>query len=190
MRRKALCAIAAVCTVAGAALMGLVAPASAQPYPPGACTANSASFAGEFAVGSTITLTLAADCVWDPGTGVDVTVNGTSVGTKTADSGGAVSVAITIVSETELSVDDPIQTSARCGANTVRGVGTSRAAGGSASHTTTFDIACPGAAARPSKGKVALTGANVVRWSSIALGLVVVGGLFLAIDRRRARAGD
>jgi len=172
--------------------MGFVAPASAQPYPPGACTPDSANFAGDFVVGQTITLTLAANCVWDPGTGVATTVNGTPVGIKTASAAGTISVQITIVSATELSVDDPVQTAAYCGANTVVGVGASRAsATGRSTHTTTFNISCPGAAAQPAaKGRVALTGANVMRWSAIAVGLVVVGGMFLALDRRKARAGD
>lgn len=169
-------------------LAGVTSPVAAQPYPPGPCTNPSANFAGTFAIGSTVRFTVPPVCAWDPGATVAVTVNGVTVPGKVASANGTTTVLITIVSATELSIDDQILAPARCGTNTIVGVASSSAARGPSTHTTTFNIDCPGAkAAKPSRGGVALTGANVARWSAIALGLVLVGGLFLALDRRKHR---
>lgn len=40
-------------------------------------------------------------------------------------------------------------------------------------------------AAKPVKGGVAFTGGNILRWSAVALGLVGIGGLLVAFERRR-----
>lgn len=191
MRRKFMSAMGAVCLIAGATLFSLAAPATAQPYPPGPCDPPvSANFAGSFAIGSTITFTLPPTCVWNAGAPLTVTVNGVSIPGKVASANGSTTVTITIVSATQLSVDDPILVAGHCGTNTITGVGPSSVSRtGQSTHTTTFDVACDGVAARPARGgTVALTGANVVRWSMIAAGLMLVGGLFVAIDRRRAKA--
>lgn len=191
MRRKVLCAAGAMCAFVSAAVFAVVEPAPAQPYQPGLCRPLfSSSFAGDVNVGGTIPVPLTPICIWDTGSDVVVTVNGEPVGTKTADSSGFVTVSITATSPSELSVDDPVIVNGRCGENRVRGVGPSAAAQADVTHVATFNVLCPGAVAKPSKARVALTGANVMRWSAIAFGLVVVGGLFLAIDRRRTRPGE
>lgn len=194
MRRKAVCAVGAACALLASVLFMLAAPAEAQTgYPPGPCVTPSTASAGNVAVGQTITITLAPGCAFTPGAGIAVTVNGISIPGKTANANGSTTVTITVVSATQLSVDDPVLTPAQCGANTVTASGPSRVAqGGRANHTVSFNVLCPGVTpGQVTKStRVALTGANLVRWSGIALALIVIGGLFVAADRRKARARD
>jgi|GEM_PF-2886396 len=175
------------------ALVSLAPVASAQTgYPPALCTtANTAISAGTHNVGSTFTVRLTPVCVWDPGVAVAVTVNGQSIGTKVADASGAVGVTVTVVSATQLSVDDPIAVAAHCGANNVSGTAPSSAAQANVSATATFNVACPGAVAAPTRSGVAFTGANIARWGLIGLGLLAIGSLLvIGARRRRGAAGN
>ncbi len=124
-------------------------------------------------------------------------MNGTSVGTKTADASGFISVTVRVVSATQLEIDDPISVVAHCGANSVVGTGPSRAPGMTITRTATFAINCGaaganggggGGAATSVKGSVAFTGANIAKWAAVALALIGVGAGLVVADRRRGRA--
>ncbi|MDQ4131951.1 MAG: hypothetical protein M3179_01835 [Actinomycetota bacterium] len=193
MRRKAVCAIGAACAMVASVLLTLVVPAEAQPYPPGPCVSPSAGAAGSVGVGGTLNVALTPGCAWTPGAALSVSVNGTNIPGKTANAAGSANVSITVVSTTQLSVDDPVAAPGRCGPNTVSASGPSRvAAGGTAVHNVTFTVLCPGVtpSAVTKTSRVALTGANLARWSAIGLGLIIIGAVFVTADRRKARARD
>ncbi len=152
----------------------------------GPCTPpNSTVDLGTFAVGAVIRARLSPICVWDQGTSVTVVVNGQTVGTKVADAAGGIPVSITVVSNTQLSVDDPVAVPANCGINTVSGSGASSAAQTTAGATATFTVQCVAAVVTTSKGGLAFTGADIARWAAIALALVVIGALMMRTVRRR-----
>lgn len=46
----------------------------------------------------------------------------------------------------------------------------------------------PAPVAQAARGRVAFTGANIIRWSAVALALVAIGGSLVVLDRRRARS--
>jgi len=130
-----------------AVVMWLVVPsASAQTgYPPGSCTPlNGSQFAGNASVGQTFTVRATPTCVFTAGAAVAVVVNGVSVPGKVAAADGSVSVTVTVVSTTQLSIDDPVLTPAFCGLNTITATGPSAVAGGqSVTQTVTFNVVCP-----------------------------------------------
>ena len=176
------------------AVMLLVAPAATAQtgYPPGLCTAVSGSQnVGSVNVGQRFVLQIAPTCLFTPATPVTVTVNGIDIPGKTAEPGGFVLVDITVVSATQLSIDDPVLTPAVCGTNTVTARGASSTAqGGISTQTANFTLNCsagPGTAtpATPVAGRLSLTGANTMRFVAIALTLMVAGSLALVITRRR-----
>jgi hypothetical protein len=186
-----------------AALVGLVsflallAPAaSAQTgYPPGPCTATTGTLdVGVVTVGQHFVVQVAPTCVFTVGASVTVTVNGVNIPGKVANANGFVLVDITVVSATQLSVDDPVITPAVCGVNTVKASGpSSTAQGGAATQTATFTLNCPAAAAAPSastgatpiQSRLSLTGANTLRFVAIALALVGAGSMAVVATRRR-----
>ena len=172
----------------------LVAPAaSAQTgYPPGPCTTVTGSqHVGSVNIGERFVVQLAPICLFTPGTPVTVTVNGVNIPGKTAEPGGFVLVDITVVSATQLSIDDPVLTPAYCGTNAVTASGASRTAlGGVSTQTATFTLNCPAALgtaspATPVAGRLSLTGANTMRFAAFALALMVAGFLALVMTRRR-----
>ena len=172
----------------------LVAPAaSAQTgYPPGPCTTVTGSqHVGNVNIGQRFVLQVAPTCLFTPGTPVTVTVNGVDIPGKTAGPGGFVLVDITVVSATQLSIDDPVLTPAFCGTNTVTARGASSTAqGGISTQTATFTLNCPAGSATaspttPVAGRLSLTGANTMRYAAMALALVVAGSLALVVTRRR-----
>jgi len=165
-------------------------------YPPTCNVADIPQGAGTHNVGETFQVVVSPSCVFTPGSTVAVSVNGTSVGTKTANASGFVSVTVRIVSATQLEIDDPISVVARCGANSVVATGSSQAAAGrGVTQTATFNINCGTAgggggsgAATSVKGSVAFTGANIAKWAAVALALIGVGAVLVVADRRRGRA--
>lgn len=190
------------------ALFLLSPPASAQTgYPPGACTVLAGTQdVGTVTVGQTFVLQLAPQCVFTPGTPVTVTVNGVDIPGKVANASGAVLVEVTVVSTTQLSIDDPVLTPAFCGTNTVLARGPSAVAGDQqVTQTATFTLSCPGTTtggatttgsstgtttgpATPIIGRLALTGSNLLRFLAIALALVVAGAACVVVGRRRRAA--
>lgn len=199
MRRRQ--AVAVLVGLVGAVLL-LVAPAAqAQTgYPPGLCTAVTGSQnVGSVNIGQRFVLQVAPTCLFTPGTPVTVTVNGVDIPGKTAEAGGFVLVDVTVVSATQLSIDDPVLTPAFCGTNTVTARGASSSAqGGISTQTATFTLNCPAGTgtgtgtgpgtaspATPVFGRLSLTGANTMRFTAIALALVVAGSLALVTTRRR-----
>ena len=180
-------------------LVLLVAPAaSAQTgYPPGLCTTvTGTQNVGSVNVGQRFVLPVAPVCLFTAGTPVTLTVNGVDIPGKTAEAGGVVLVDITVVSASQLSIDDPVLTPAFCGTNTVtaRG-GSSTAQGGISTQTATFTINCPATpapgtagVATPVPGRLSLTGANTMRYTAVALTLMVAGSLALVVTRRRRTA--
>jgi hypothetical protein len=171
-------------------LMVLAPAASAQTSGAGTCTVlTGTQDVGSVTVGQTFRLQVAPTCGFTPGTTLTVTVNGVNIPGKVANASGATVVTITVVSATQLSVDDPVLVAARCGVNTVVATGVSAVAAGRAvTQTANFNLVCPSApaAATPVAGRLSLTGANVARWAAGALALVMLGSLFVVSARRRA----
>lgn len=179
--------------VVGLSVLALAPPASAQVgYPPPVCPAGDTVIdAGTHAIGETFVVRLQPLCLWDPGSPVTVTVNGQSVGVKIADAGGGVNVTITVLSATELSIDDPVLVRGGCGDNNASGIGFSSAAGRDVRATALFRVVCPAPAPARAAARagVAFTGANVLRWSLIAAGLLGLGAVFVVVARRRRESG-
>jgi hypothetical protein len=186
-------AVTAVVGLVGGLLLLLAPAASAQTgYPAGLCTTTAGTQnVGTVNVGQHFVLQLAPTCVFDQGTAVTVTVNGVNIPGKVANASGFVLVDITVVSPTQLSIDDPVLTPAICGVNTVTAQGQSKTAqGGISSQTANFTLTCPAGAAvapvaTPVQGRLSLTGANSVRWAAIALALVAAGSMAVVVTRRR-----
>jgi hypothetical protein len=182
----------AMMAVASAIVFTLAVPATAQTGSGiGLCTTlTGTQDVGTVSIGQRFVLQLAPTCVLTPGTPVTVTVNGVNIPGKVANASGFVLVDITVVSATQLSVDDPVLTPAICGVNTVTATGLSAAAGQNVTQTATFRVNCPAAVpATPiTTGRLSLTGANIARWTAAALALVAVGSMFVLADRRRHRA--
>jgi hypothetical protein len=183
------------------AVMLLAAPAATAQtgYPPGLCTAVTGSQnVGSVNIGQRFVLQVAPTCLFTPGTPVTVTVNGVDIPGKVAEPGGFVLVDITVLSASQLSIDDPVLTPAICGTNTVTARGASTSAqGGISTQTATFTLNCPAGTgtgtgtatpATPVAGRLSLTGANTMRYTAIALALVVAGSLALVVTRRRRAA--
>jgi hypothetical protein len=185
----------ALCGVVGGLLLLLAPAASAQTgYPPGLCTTTSGvQNVGNVNVGQRFVLQLAPTCVFTPGSPITVTVNGVNIPGKVANPSGYVLVDITVVSATQLSIDDPVLTPAICGTNTAVATGPSATAqGGVSTQTANFTITCPvvpaavtGTASAASGGLLSRTGANSVRYAAVALALVVAGSMVLVVTRRR-----
>ena len=183
--------MSALVALLGGTVFLLAPPASAQVgYPPGACTATVGSSGdfGAFPVGSTATLTIRAVCTFDAGGTATVVVNGQPAGTKPIQADGTVVVTVTVLSTTELSVNPVVR--GQCGVNTVSVTGPSASAGTRVTQTATFTVLCPGVkpAAQAVRGRVAFTGANLMRWGAVALALVALGASLVMLDRRRARS--
>ena len=144
-------------TQAMAVLLGLIgamvflvappAPAQTTGYPPGPCTAVTGSqHVGSVNVGQRFVVQVAPTCLFTPGAPITVTVNGVDIPGKTAEPGGFVLVEVTVVSATQLSIDDPVLTPAFCGTNSVTARGASSTAqGGISTQTATFTLNCPAA---------------------------------------------
>ncbi len=188
MRRRTLTLSGSFVAVAGL-LLFLVGPGAAAQtvgYPPGTCaTTNGTQDAGNHAVGDTFTVTLSPVCLFAPGSSVAIVVNGISVTSKTADNSGFVSVTIKVNSQSELLIEDPVSVGGQCGANRVVATGPSAVAGARVDQTATFGILCAATAAPKATAGVAFTGANILRWTAIAVALVLLGSLLIVADRRR-----
>jgi hypothetical protein len=187
MRRK-LHAMGALVAVTGGSLFLLAGPAGAQTgYPPATCTVTaSAQGAGSHNIGDTFTIKVVAVCSFDPGSIASISVNGQNIGTKVVEADGSVIVNVVVQSATSLVINDPVTVSGHCGQNAVVVTGPSSAAKATVTQTATFNVLCPPAgAARPVQGSVAFTGANIARWSAVALALAGVGALLVTASRRR-----
>lgn len=180
-----------------AVVVALAPAASAQTgYPPGLCTAvTGTQNVGTVTVGQRFLLQVAPTCLFTAGTPVTVTVNGVNIPGKTAEAGGFVLVDITVVSATQLSIDDPVLTPAFCGTNTVVARGaSSTAVGGISTQTANFTLNCPPGAGAPvasgttGQGLLSRTGADTARFAAVALALVAAGALALTVTRRRRAA--
>lgn len=177
----------------------LVAPAATAQtgYPPGPCTAVAGSQnVGSVNLGQTFVLQVAPTCLFTPGATITIAVNGVDIPGKRSEPGGFVLVTVTVVSATQLSIDDPVLVPAICGTNSVTARGpSSTAQGGVSTQTATFTVNCPagGTAATPTAGtatpvagRLSLTGANTLRFVAMALALMVTGAFALVVTRRRA----
>ena len=190
-------AMAVLVGLVGAVVLLVAPPAPAQTgYPPGPCTAVTGSQnVGSVNVGQRFVLQVAPTCLFTPGAPITVTVNGVDIPGKTAEASGVVLVDVTVVSATQLSIDDPVLTPAFCGTNTVTARGASSTAqGGISTQTATFTLNCPAAGttgtptagtATPVAGRLSLTGANTTRYVAMALALMVTGALAVIVTRRR-----
>ena len=138
-------------------------------------------------VGASFTVRIQPVCLFDVGSLVSLNVNGQGIGTKEADVSGGINVAVRVVSQTTIEIDDPITVTAQCGANTI--VATGESNGTPVTQTASFTILCPGGgAAKAVRGRVAFTGANLLRWGGGAAVLVALGVVLLVTARRRSRA--
>lgn len=182
MLRHRLAALVGALAVFSTVFLGAGAAVAQTGYPPGtsvpACTVGNVN-AGNVSVGQTITFTLCGN--FAPGASITVTVNGAVVLTKTPTN-GAVVVVVTVVSQTLLTVDDPVNVAAVCGTNTATATGAA-ATGGTANSTGTFNLLCT--STTTTKGGLAFTGANVMRFVLAALALIVIGALLVLFQRRR-----
>lgn len=188
MRRTQAMAVL-VALVSGLLLLAAPAATAQTGYPPGPCTAvTGTQDVGSVNVGQRFVLQVAPTCLFTAGTPVTVTVNGVNIPGKVAEQGGFVLVDVTVLSATQLSIDDPVLTPAICGVNTVVATGASSTAqGGVSTQTATFTLNCPitPVVATPVQGRLSLTGANTMRFVAIAAALVVAGSVFLVVTRRR-----
>lgn len=192
MRRKFLATVVAALAVAGATMFSLAGPASAQTGSGiGTCTTTSSSqIVGTVTVGQTFVVQVQATCVFNVGAAVTVTVNGVNIPGKVAGVNGTL-ITITVISSTQLSIDDPIITPAVCGVNTVTVTGPSAASvSGFATQTAVFTVACPGTPiiltpATPIQSRLSLTGANSLRYGAVALALIATGSIAVVATRRR-----
>lgn len=189
MRRRFLGTAMAATVMSLGLVLGASAPAPAQTNGSGSTIGpcrplENTIDLGSFNVGQTFTARLIPVCLFDLGASVSVAVNGQSVGTKVGDAGGGVSPKITIVSPTQLSIDDPVVVTGQCGRNTATATGPSKAAQANVAVTGIFTVVCPAAAA-VAKGGIAFTGANVAKMAAMALALVIVGALLVRAFRRR-----
>jgi hypothetical protein len=106
-----------------------------------------------------------------------ITINGVGAGTKLPDAQGCIAATFHILSGPRVDVDDVV------GANCGRNVMVASQPGHQGSIV--FTINC--AAAPVAAGRVAFTGANVLRWGLAAMALIGVGVL-LVLGARRRRA--
>ena len=182
--------IALVIAVAGALVFLVAPPAPAQTgYPPGLCTAVvGTQDVGTVAIGQRFVLQVAPTCLFTPGATITVAVNGVDIPGKTAEANGVVLVDITVISATELSIDDPVSTPAICGTNTVTAKGASSTAqGGISAQTATFTLTCPpgGTTVTTSGGLLSRTGGESLRIATAAAALVAAGAMLVVVTRRR-----
>ncbi len=195
--RRSFSVAALVAFIGGAALL-VASPAMAQTpgYPPTCNPVDGVQDAGSHQIGETFKANLLPVCLFNPGSNVNVTVNGQAVGAKVAAADGSITVTVRVVSATELAIEDPVSVSGQCGPNTIVGNGPSATAGRNVTQTANFTVICPGVngpggnggAVTPVKGSVAFTGANIAKWALVALVLIGVGGLLVALNRRRGHA--
>lgn len=174
-----------------AGILALLAPpAQAQTgYPPGLCTpVTGTQDVGSVVVGQRFIVQLAPVCSFTPNAALTVTVNGVDIPGKRAQATGVALVDITVLSRTQLSIDDPILVPAICGTNSVTAQGPSSVAqGGIATQTANFTLDCPAttAATVPVGGPLARTGTNAWFYGAVAVALMVVGATLVALVRRR-----
>lgn len=190
MRRLALRLVTAVAALTSAVAVLVVPQAGAQTgYPPGGCsTPTGSQDVGGVNVGATFTVRIQPVCLFDVGALVSLTVNGQNIGTKEADASGGINVVVRVVSQTVIEIDDPITVAAQCGVNTI--VASGESDGTPVTQTARFTILCPGGPAQAVRGRVAFTGANLLRWGGGAAVLVAIGGFLLVTARRRSRASN
>lgn len=142
-------------------------------------------------IGQRFVLQMAPTCLFTPGQPVSVTVNGVTIPGKVATANGVVLVGITVVSASQLSVDDPTITPAVCGTNNVTAVGPSAAAqGGTSAQAATFTLLCPTTpvvttSGTPILGQLSRTGAETLRLVAVALALLLAGAAAVVAARRR-----
>lgn len=187
--------IAALVSMLGAiTLLGAPAASAQTGYPPGPCTPlTGAQDAGSHLVGQSFSTTLEPVCVFTPGSNVNIVVNGQVVGTKVANANGFVTVNITVgpsCGTVRLQVNDPVTVNGTLGANNIVATGPSSVARANVTQTAVFRVLCPSAAgvAKPVRGRVAFTGANILRWSAVAIALVLLGSVLVVANRRRQAA--
>lgn len=187
--------MAALVSMLGAiTLLGAPAASAQVGYPPGPCTPLSgAQDAGSHLVGQSFSTTLEPVCGFTPGASVNITVDGQVVGTKVADANGFVTVNITVGqsgNQIKLIVNDSVTVNGSCGGNNIVGTGPSSVARANVSQTAVFRVLCPSGAgvAQPVRGRVAFTGANILRWSAVAIALVLLGSVLVVANRRRQAA--
>lgn len=192
MRRTQAMAVL-VALVGGLVLLASPQASGQTGYPPGLCTATTGTQdVGTVQIGQRFVVQVAPTCLFTPGTPVTVTVNGVDIPGKTAEPGGFVLVDVTVVSATQLSIDDPVLTPAICGTNTITARGASTTAqGGTSTQTATFTLECPivPAVATPVQRRLSLTGTDSIGVVAAAAALVLAGtGLVLVARRRRVNA--
>jgi hypothetical protein len=181
-----------------AALVIALAPgvAQADPYPPGTTTTTQAGGGGgggggggtvqqgnqqggSHVLGEEFTT---EGCGFAPNSTETLTVDDQAAGTKKADANGCITVRIKIISSTKADVNDPVRVTIRCGSNDWTATGPAGSGTGQFRLVTAFDVACTARS-----GGTAFTGANVARWTLVAIVLIVLGGGLVLADRRRTQ---
>ena len=185
MKRFVLAAAAAVMLMAVAPATGAVAQTSGYPPPVNCLNGNTVVNLGTINVGQTLVGRLVPVCPFIPGSTVSMTVNGAGGGTKVAAVDGSVPVNLLALSSTTGQLNDPVTVPIQCGSNSITASGSS--ASGPTEASAIFAVNCA-VAAQAATGRVAFTGANILRWSLGALALIGLGALFVLGSRRRREA--
>lgn len=189
MRRRTSAAMGALVALTAALALLAPSPVSAQ-YAPGVCNVLTGfQELGDVRVGQRFSFQMAPQCVFTPGSTVNFSANGVAF-TKTANASGFVDVTVNVISQTQFEINPTVP--ARCGINNIIATGPSTVAGGrQVTQTATFNLVCDAAgprAATPVRGRLSLTGSNVLPWAAGALALLMVGALLTVASRRRASA--
>jgi hypothetical protein len=128
------------------------------------------------------------DCGFAPGSTAQVSLNGSHLFDKAAESDGCVRLAVHIQNKNQVRIDGKNYAANRCADNTITVSGTHRN-GGTLSYDNRFRIDCGaavGAAALPRTGSTV----DVQRWSWLGAGLVVIGIVLSIVVRRRRHPAD
>ena len=146
---------------------------------PGACPFPTSVDLGTHNIGDTFAGSVSgSNGGFTPGSVASIVLDNQAAGTKVVDARGCIDTTHQILSGPRDNVDDVV--AANCGSNQL--VATQNGHQG----LITFRINCVAAAA--AAGRVAFTGANVLRWGLAALALIGVGVLLVLGARRRRTA--
>ena len=193
MRRNASSAIGALLALALASAVVVLTPSPALPqaYPQPCVQVTGSQSVGDIRVGETFTFQIAPQCTFTVGATITINANGV-VFTKVANVAGFVEVTVRVISQAAFEINPTVP--AKCGPNTITATGPSTVAGGRpVTQTATFNLACDAGtprarAATPVRGRLSLTGTDVLPSAAAALALLLVGPLLVTASRRRASA--
>lgn len=156
---------------------------SSPNYQPGPCQSGQGNQNGGTHVqGETFTNNV---CGFQPGASVNMSVDGQTGPTQTANGNGCVPVTIKVLDNSHVQVQG-VTFNAACGPNSVILTGPNTA-GSTVSQTDSFSISCAATPSTSSGKGLAFTGANVLKLGGAAGLLILVGFALVALERRKNR---